>query len=374
MALLQTLTQEWRSRLDQTCGNQPEAVQLSIIQWLLGENPERLQDMEPSSLKLVLGGMNYRFRILTERYLLASPDKGYQLLLRRLASVTQIRNKVTALIEQSRDRQRTVINLLEEVIQEMLEGDRYLQQQCAWIYHCTHLPQLRTALLFTCIEEYGLRPVANQSLIVCRIFNHLKRSQRGGVTQVPSREIIHLLSEQVSGAEDDVLHLSDREAIVQYEDEQSALDLNVQRRKVQQDFELYLAQELGEMAIEWFRLYLQGYAQETIAQKLKVPIKQVYRLREKVSYHAIRIFGLRVQPQLVAEWLGTSLQNHSLGLTPTQWAIYWETLTPPQQLILEQLKDGATFETIAKSQGMTVNQVTAEWGRLYLAAQHLRSE
>jgi hypothetical protein len=35
-----------------------------------------------------------------------------------------------------------------------------------------------------------------------------------------------------------------------------------------------------------------------------VPIKQVYRLREKVTYHAVKVFGVKQQPELVAEWLG----------------------------------------------------------------------
>jgi DNA-binding transcriptional regulator LsrR (DeoR family) len=61
------------------------------------------------------------------------------------------------------------------------------------------------------------------------------------------------------------------------------------------------------MAASWLQLYLQGITQEAIAEKLNIPIKQVYRLREKVSYHALKVFSAKHNPELVAEWL--SQQN-----------------------------------------------------------------
>jgi hypothetical protein len=374
MALLQTLTQEWRARLDESCADQPERVRSSILQWLLGENPERFNQLNPTELRLVCSGMDYRYRILTERYLRVSPEKAHELLMRRFASLPQIRHKVSTLVEQSRDRQRTVMQVVQEVIQEMLENDRYLQEQCKWIHHCTPIPRLRNILLFTNLEEYGLRPVNNQPLIIYRTYNHLKRSQRGGLTQVPSKQLIHLSSEQMLGVmEDDFINLSDPQAIAQHEQEQAELELNLQRRNVQKSFEQYLAQELGETAVQWFRLYIQGYTQESIAQRLQVPIRQMYRLREKISYHAIRIFSVRIKPDLVAEWLNTSLQEHCFGLTPRQWSLYRETLSSYQCEILDALKAGETLETIAVKYETSTNQIMAEWGKLFLAAQQLRN-
>jgi DNA-binding CsgD family transcriptional regulator len=59
------------------------------------------------------------------------------------------------------------------------------------------------------------------------------------------------------------------------------------------------------LAAEWLRLYLQGQTQEAIAQTLDIPVKQVYRLREKITYHAVRVFATKDQPELVASWLGS---------------------------------------------------------------------
>ncbi|NES98002.1 MAG: hypothetical protein F6K32_22940, partial [Desertifilum sp. SIO1I2] len=103
------------------------------------------------------------------------------------------------------------------------------------------------------------------------------------------------------------------------------------------------------------------------------PIKQVYRLREKISYHATRIFALKHQPELVASWLETSLQEHNLGLTPSQWNQYWQSLTPDRQQLLEALRSGQSIEAIASELNWKTNQVMGEWSKLYLAAQALRS-
>jgi hypothetical protein len=69
------------------------------------------------------------------------------------------------------------------------------------------------------------------------------------------------------------------------------------------------------------------------ARELNVPVLQVYRLREKVSSHAIRVFAFKIQPELVASWQQTSLTEHSLGLAPAQWQQYCHSLTPVQRLL-----------------------------------------
>jgi len=50
-----------------------------------------------------------------------------------------------------------VVDVLQEVIQELLQSDRYMQQQMAWIAECTVDARLRNALLFASTEEYCLR-------------------------------------------------------------------------------------------------------------------------------------------------------------------------------------------------------------------------
>jgi DNA-binding CsgD family transcriptional regulator len=117
---------------------------------------------------------------------------------------------------------------------------------------------------------------------------------------------------------------------------------------VRQEFEHYLAEKVDPLAVEWLRLYLQGHSQEAIAKTLDLPIKQIYRLREKINYHAVKIFALKSRPELVASWLKTSLQEHNMGLTPDRWQEFWQGLTPLQQKIIDRLKEGKTIDEIAQ--------------------------
>jgi DNA-binding CsgD family transcriptional regulator len=211
-------------------------------------------------------------------------------------------------------------------------------------------------------------------LLVYRFVNFLRRSQRGGMTHIPEKDTVRLVSESVTLDETDApVSLLDSQAIADHQDNQVWEEQQVLRQSVRQEFEAYLEDNLGVEAAQWLRLYLQGQSQETIANRLNLPIKQVYRMREKISYHAIRVFSIKGRPELVASWLETSLQEHSLGLTPRQWQEYWQSLSPQQRHLLEQLRDGRPLESIAKDLNLKSNQVMGEWSKLYLAAQALRS-
>jgi DNA-binding NarL/FixJ family response regulator len=194
------------------------------------------------------------------------------------------------------------------------------------------------------------------------------------MTHIPEGEIIKLISEEVMGEDsDNPLSLWDEQAIAFHQEEQSWEQQQALRLTVQQEFEDYLREQLGEGAVQWLQLYLQGKTQEAIAQTLNLPIKQIYRLREKISYHAVRVFAIKSQPELVTNWLEISLQEHSLGLTTHQWQEFRESLTPDQQKILSRLQTGLSLETIAKEENFKLHQVVAEWSRIYLAAQEIRS-
>ena len=72
---------------------------------------------------------------------------------------------------------------------------------------------------------------------------------------------------------------------------------------MKQEFERYLAEHLGSEAVQWLQLYLQGWSQKAIASCLNLQVKEVYRLREKISYHAVHVFALKHEPKLVGNWL-----------------------------------------------------------------------
>jgi DNA-binding CsgD family transcriptional regulator len=256
----------------------------------------------------------------------------------------------------------------------MLNSDRYLQQKMAQISRCTADSRLRNALLLASLEEYCVRPIRNQPLLVYRFVNYLRRSQKGGLTQVPTQEWVQLLSEEISLKDtEDTVSLLDSEATSQYEEGVFWQEKQELRQQVREEFLTYLAEQVEPNAAEWLRLYLEGYSQEAIAGIMELPVRQVYRLREKLTYHAIRVFAIKQRPELVAHWLEISLNENSLGLTADRWRTYWENLNEEQREIVRGLKKGKSVEAIADDLKMKTTQVIREWTKLYLEAQSLRN-
>ncbi|HEY9616721.1 MAG TPA: HetZ-related protein 2 [Microcoleaceae cyanobacterium] len=310
MALAEELAVEWRSRLQAELPTQDSEQRESIIQWLLGEDQTRFDQLTPEQRHVVEQAIDYRYRILRQRYLDMPPERAYKNLIQRLGNLFLIRNKIRTWIALSRDRQRTVVDVLQEVIQELLQNDNYMQQQVLWIAQCTQNSRLRNALLLASTEEYCLRPIRNQPLLCYRFVNYLRRSQKGGMTQVPANDFIRLVSEEITPDEaEGSVSLLDTQAITQYQDAQAAEEQQELRVAVQQKFEAYLVEKVDPLAAKWLQLYLQGRSQEAIAQDLDLPVKQVYRLREKISYHATRVFATKGQAELVTSWLGSRPQS-----------------------------------------------------------------
>lgn len=369
----QKITSAWQQQLQIDLPDQSESTREAIVQWLVGD-PERFANMGQVELDLTQKAIDYRYRIFITRYWGLSPEMGYKRLLQKLGGLFLIRSKIRTWIALSRDRKRAVKDVLQEVIQEMLQSDRHMQQQTQWIGECTTRASLRNLLILATIEEYCLRPIRNQPLLVYRFVNHLRRSQRGGMTQVPSAELIQLISEEIgTDNAEGSLSLLDFEALDRYEAQKDYEEQQAAREQVKQAFAQYLSEKLGDTAVQWLELHLQGYAQDSISQQLGLNVREAYRLREKVSYHAIRIFTVKEQPDLVFGWLKTSL-NQNLGLTPTEWADYWSKLSAEQQQMLNAFKTGGTIEEIAQSFGLTPKQATGKWAELYLLAQEVRSQ
>ncbi|MDJ0734902.1 MAG: HetZ-related protein 2 [Nostocaceae cyanobacterium] len=369
------LGQYWRQRLATDCPELGIASRESIVCWFLGTDLKRFESFNPKELDIAKQAIEYRYRILRQRYLGVGREKAYRNLISRLGSLATLRNKIQTWIALSRDRQRRVLDVLQEVLQELLQSDNYMQQQMAAIAQFTKEPRLRDALLFASTEEYCLRPIRNQPLLVYRFVNYLRRSQRGGLTQVPSSDSIRIVSQEVMAEDsDNSVNLADAQAIADYEAAQELEEKQVLRQSVKQEFEGYLQENLGEEAVQWLRLYLQGKSQDEIAKILKKQIKEIYRLREKISYHAVRVFALKGKPELVHNWLEISLDEHNLGLTPQQLEQLYTQLTPIQRSVLDQRKAGKNIEEIAQQLKRKTHQVMGEWTKIYLSAQALRSK
>jgi hypothetical protein len=372
--LASKIVEQWQTRLQAEDVWQNAATQVSVVQWLVGEDQERFAQLTAEQMSIATQAMDYRYRILIQRYLGLSSEKAYKNLMQRLGSLAIMREKVRAWLASSRDRQRTVVDVLQEVVQEMLQNDKYIQQQIAWIAQCTKNPRLRDTLMLATIEEYCLRPIRNQPLLSYRFVNYLRRSQRGGVTNVPQGDLVKLVSDTITDDYAETsFNLLDNQVLEDYQEQQDWEETQVLRTQVKDQMLTYLEENVGKDACEWLRLYLLGKTPEEIAQELQLDIKQVYRLREKISYHAVKVFAVKSQPEIVADWLKASLQEHNLGLTHGQWQSFQQQLLPNQHYIVTSLKAGESIDTIAKALNLKTNQVVSEWSQVYLAAQELRS-
>jgi hypothetical protein len=366
------IANKWADRIAQEGSSQNITTQTSILNWLIGEDRQRWETLDPVQLKIAEQAMDYRWRILLQRYLGLPPERAYKNLMQRLGGLAVLRDKIRAWLTLSNDRQRNVLDVLQEVIQEMLQGDKYIQQQIAWIGQCTTNPRLRDILLFASIEEYCLRPVRNRPLLAHRFVNYLCRSQKGGVTNVPHGDLVKLISDETIDDSDSTLSLLDKQAQENYQQQQEWQENQVTRDRVKDTLRNYLVEQISPEAGLWLDLYLQGKSPAAIAIALKMEIEQVYRLREKIDYHTLKVFAIKAESGLVAEWLHTSLQSHHLGLTTSQWESFCNSLDQKQLEILTRLKAGDSLESIAKSLQIKTNQVTGAWVQIYLAAQKIR--
>lgn len=133
---------------------------------------------------------------------------------------------------------------------------------------------------------------------------------------MPTNDLIQLVSSEILTKDSEhPISLLDIQAIAQYQNRQAMDEQQALWTLVKQEFERYLAEHMGPFAVQWLQLYLQGRSQKAIASCLNLQVKEVYRLREKVSYHAIRVFALKREPELFENWLETSLRRRKVLTT-----------------------------------------------------------
>ncbi|AFZ02142.1 HetZ-related protein 2 [Calothrix sp. PCC 6303] len=369
------IAQYWRSRLYFDYREKSNKLREAIIDWLLGIDLQRFEKLSADELEIAKQSIECRYKILQQRYLFVSREQAYRNLLIRLSSLVMLREKIKTWVASSRDRQRTVMDVLQEVIQETLQIDKYIQEQMVIIDKCTKDPRIKNALLFATLEDYCFRPIRNLPLIYYRFVDYLQRNQSGGLTQVPRNDLIKLISEDTVVTDNpNKIPLFDHNAIAQYRNKQALDEARSLSDIVRLELEKYLVEQIGEEAVEWLRLYLKGKSPAEIAKILNKPITEICRLREQVSYYAVRIFALKGEPELIDNWLEISLSEHNFGLTQKQLEQLVENITPLQNKILQLRKNNKSMESIAKELKLEIHQVIAEWAKVYLAAQNLRNQ
>ena len=148
------------------CPDQSVATRESIVCLLLGKNLTQFALLTPHQLRITQQAMEYRYRILKHQYLGVEPERAYCNLITRLSSLVSVQNKTCTWVALNRAHVLAKVDVLQEALLTLLQTSHYMQQQILWIAKCTSDERLRNALLFANIEEYCLRPIRNQPLLV----------------------------------------------------------------------------------------------------------------------------------------------------------------------------------------------------------------
>lgn len=284
--LTDKLRSGWDSRLFNDYPHETAENRRSIVRWLLGENIDRFNRFTPNQLAIANQSLEYRYRILQQRYLGLTSTEIYSGLMNRLGALMVQATPIRSWIAQSLNHQKIMIKLVQAVIEDILQSNPYIQKQITWVGKCTQVPSLKEALLFTTVEEYCLQSLRNQPLFIHHVANFLRRQWQEGNLNLVQMEILALISKDIS------LELIASEK--NWEEQQ------LKRIAVRQLFECYLKDKMGLLGVQWLKLYLQGRSQDAIAQALNLPIQQVARLKETVTYQGIQLFVLQNKLQSVA--------------------------------------------------------------------------
>lgn len=200
----------WESRLLTDYPSIDCTQRNSIQQWLLAEKVEKIETLTVQELVTVTRTLNSRYRILQRHYLGVTPIQAYRHLFDSLGAIILKIPQLRGWSRQNRERQKVIINTLQQMVEDMLQADPYLQQQKTWIAKCTRDISLRNALLLTIIEEYCGYSLANHSLLLHLLFNFLNRQSQ--LTPLQD-EFFHLITDKVSNCTIERQTLTTRQAI-----------------------------------------------------------------------------------------------------------------------------------------------------------------
>ena len=124
----------------------------------------------------------------------------------------------------------------------------------------------------------------------------------------------------------------------------------------------YLEERQQEDCADYFVLRLQDLPAHEIEAILGLTPRQRDYLQQRFKYHLIR-FALSHHWELVHQWLEADLERN-FGLTPYQWGVFWDEITPSQQEMIELKQKALPDKAIAQAIGCTITQMNKQWSKL----------
>lgn len=133
----------------------------------------------------------------------------------------------------------------------------------------------------------------------------------------------------------------------------------------------YLEERQQEDCADYFVLRLQDLPAHEIEAILGLTPRQRDYLQQRFKYHLIR-FALSHHWELVHQWLEADLERN-FGLTPYQWEVFWDEITPNQQEMITLKQKAVPDKAIAQEIGCTITQMNKQWSKLLEKAWEIRN-
>ncbi|NEO53709.1 MAG: heterocyst differentiation protein HetZ [Okeania sp. SIO3B5] len=265
------------------------------------------------------------------------------------------------------------LNLIEDFLQQFyLEALNAFRRETELpvMYTPRTLLELAEYMAFT--ERYGKRRIPlsggrSQQLIILRAqtFSH----QQPKETSVDIDQAAEGTATDSDKTWNDGSMQQVREAMAAQQD--TGDDISSLRQVVIEELMAYLEERGQQDCAEYFALRLQDLSTGEIESILNLTPRQRDYLQQRFKYHLLK-FAMGHSWELVHQWLGADLE-HSLGLTPTEWAALHDKIDAEQKSLLDLKHKGLSDEAIAKTLGRKVNQVKKKWHKLLELAWELRN-
>lgn len=263
------------------------------------------------------------------------------------------------------------LTLIEDFLQgfyiEALNAFRR-ENQLPLTYRPRTLLELAEYMAFT--ERYGKRRIPlpgrrSQQLIILR-------AQTFSQQQPPETMVdIEQAAEGGSGEGDNRSSVSMPQVREQMMAQEPELPEDTLRKTVIKELMRYLEERQQQDCADYFALRLQDLPANEIEAILGLTPRQRDYLQQRFKYHLIR-FALSHNWELVHQWLEADLERN-LGLTPQEWQMFQDQITPQQQELLRLKQKGMDDKAIAQVLGCTPTQVQKQWTKLLEQAWEIRN-
>ncbi len=243
------------------------------------------------------------------------------------------------------------------------------ETQLSEIYRPQTVLELAEYMAFT--ERYGKRRIGlpgrrSQQLIVLRAQTFSQ--QQPPEISVDMEQAAEGAGTETDSSANDSSVQQVRQAMVAGDSEPTEDAL---RQEVVKQLINYLEERQQNDCAEYFILRLQDLQANEIEEILGLTSRERDYLQQRFKYHLIR-FALLHQWELVHEWLEADL-GRNLGLTPHQWQIFEEKISPTQLRILRLKQKNLTDAEIAQTLECTLNQLQKQWLKLLELAWEIRN-